>query len=129
VNSVSIWEMRSPPTIAIPNGRRSSAPMPRPNASGKAPSNAVIVVIMMGRKTKDARLGRWRRAGEILVALHLDGEVDHHDGILFTMPMRRDDPDDRDHAQFGLEREKREQRTDAGRGQCREIVIGWTKLS
>ena len=40
----------SPPTMAMPSGRRSSEPTPLPNASGKPPNNAAIVVIMIGRK-------------------------------------------------------------------------------
>ena len=35
--------------MATPSGRRSSDPVPVPNASGNAPSNAAIVVIMIGR--------------------------------------------------------------------------------
>ena len=36
--------------MAMPSGRRSSDPTPVPTASGTAPSNAAIVVIMIGRK-------------------------------------------------------------------------------
>src|SRR4029450_4221545 len=36
--------------MAIPSGRRSSDPIPRPRASGSAPRSAAIVVIMIGRK-------------------------------------------------------------------------------
>ena len=50
VNSVSAWLTISPPTIVIPSGRRNSDPVPVPSASGKPPSNAAMVVIMMGRK-------------------------------------------------------------------------------
>jgi hypothetical protein len=40
----------SPPTMAMPRGRRSSEPTPLPRASGSAPSSAANVVIMIGRK-------------------------------------------------------------------------------
>ncbi len=50
VYSVSIWLTIRPPTMAMPSGRRSSEPVPVPNASGKAPSMAAMVVIMIGRK-------------------------------------------------------------------------------
>ena len=50
VYSVSIWLTKRPPTIETPSGRRSSAPSPKPIASGSAPSAAAIVVIMIGRK-------------------------------------------------------------------------------
>ena len=48
--SVSTWLTISPPTMAMPSGRRSSEPMPVPSASGKPPSSAAMVVIMIGRK-------------------------------------------------------------------------------
>ena len=37
------------PTIVIPSGCRSSLPTPMPMASGNAPNNAAMVVIMIGR--------------------------------------------------------------------------------
>ena len=36
--------------MAMPSGRRSSEPVPVPSASGRPPSSAAMVVIMMGRK-------------------------------------------------------------------------------
>ena len=36
--------------MVMPRGRRSSAPVPVPRASGRPPSSAAIVVIMIGRK-------------------------------------------------------------------------------
>ncbi len=50
VYSVSTCDTSKPPTIVIPSGRRSSAPVPLPSASGSPPSSAAIVVIMIGRK-------------------------------------------------------------------------------
>ena len=50
VYRVSTCEIKSPPTIEMPSGRRSSEPVPEPSASGKPPSNAASVVIMIGRK-------------------------------------------------------------------------------
>jgi hypothetical protein len=52
VYSVSTCEMSKPPTMAMPSGRRSSAPVPWPSAMGKPPSKAAMVVIMMGRKRR-----------------------------------------------------------------------------
>ena len=37
-------EKASPPTTAIPSGRRDSAPAPAPNAIGNVPTSAAIVV-------------------------------------------------------------------------------------
>ena len=50
VNSVSTCETSRPPTMVMPSGRRSSAPVPVPSASGTPPSSAAMVVIMIGRK-------------------------------------------------------------------------------
>ncbi|CNU45384.1 Uncharacterised protein [Salmonella enterica subsp. enterica serovar Bovismorbificans] len=50
VNRVNTWLTSKPPTIAIPNGRRNSAPTPVLNINGNAPSNAASVVIRIGRK-------------------------------------------------------------------------------
>jgi len=50
VNRVSAWLTMRPPTMVKLSGRRNSAPVPVAKASGNPPSNAAIVVIMMGRK-------------------------------------------------------------------------------
>ena len=57
VNSVSNWLTISPPTMARPSGRRSSAPTPVLSISGTAPSSAAIVVIRIGRRR--SRLAWW----------------------------------------------------------------------
>ena len=44
----------SPPMIEMPSGWRSSAPSPKPSASGSAPSIAAMVVIRIGRKRSTA---------------------------------------------------------------------------
>ena len=49
VYRVSSWLSSKPPNTYKPKGQRSSAPSPRPNAKGKAPSMAAKVVIQMGR--------------------------------------------------------------------------------
>jgi hypothetical protein len=51
---VSIWLTISPPKIARPSGRRSSAPSPQPSISGTAANNAASVVIRIGRKRSSA---------------------------------------------------------------------------
>src|SRR6185312_2899323 len=50
VSSVSNWLATSPPMIATPSGWRSSAPSPKPIASGSATKAAASVVIRIGRK-------------------------------------------------------------------------------
>jgi hypothetical protein len=54
VYSVSTCDSSRPPTIVMPSGRRSSAPVPSPSASGRPPSSAAIVVIMIGRNRSNA---------------------------------------------------------------------------
>jgi hypothetical protein len=39
-----------PPTMVMPNGRRSSVPVPPPRARGTPASSAAMVVMRIGRK-------------------------------------------------------------------------------
>ena len=48
--SVTICENASPPTTAMPSGRRDAALAPTPIAIGSVPTIAETVVIMIGRK-------------------------------------------------------------------------------
>src|SRR5437016_1003316 len=50
VYRVNSWLRNSPPTTAMPSGRRSSAPSPLPIASGSAPNIAAMVVMRIGRR-------------------------------------------------------------------------------
>src|SRR6516162_8006289 len=54
------------------------------------------------------------------VALRLDGEIDHHDGILLDDADQHDDTDDGNDAQIHLEEHEGEQRADAGGREPRE---------
>ena len=54
VKMVSSCEKMSPPTIAMPSGRRNSAPTPHESMSGSAPRIAASVVIRIGRKRSSA---------------------------------------------------------------------------
>ncbi len=71
-----------------------------PSASGSPPSSAAIVVIMMGRKR--SRQASWiaSRGDQVPVALGLEREVDHHDGVLLDDADQQDDADERDHRQL-----------------------------
>ena len=76
-----------PPTTDTPSGRRDSPPAPRPRAMGSVPMSAAMVVIMIGRNLTRQPL-RWLQQGvQPLLALHLEREVNHHDGVFVTMPM------------------------------------------
>ena len=120
VYSVSHCDTSSPPTIAMPSGRRSSEPAPLPNAIGMAPNSAAKVVIMIGRKRN--RQAWWIASRGLLpsMPLGLQREVDHHDRVLLDDADQQDDADHRDHAQIVMQQHQRQQRADAGRGQRRQ---------
>jgi hypothetical protein len=84
--------------IVIPSGRRSSEPVPVPSASGTAPSNAAIVVIMMGRKPKQARLVDGIQRSHAFLPLRFQSEIDHHDGVLLHSADQEHYADQGDHA-------------------------------
>lgn len=54
VNSVSSCDTTSPPKMARPSGRRSSAPSPTDSIIGSAAASAASVVIRMGLKRSSA---------------------------------------------------------------------------
>ena len=56
----------------------------------------------------------------MLLPFHLDGEVDHHDGVLFHDADQQNDADERDDGQVGMRQQQRQQCADAGRRQCRQ---------
>ncbi len=57
---------------------------------------------------------------EAVFALRLQGEVDHHDGVLLHDADQQHHPDQRDQAEFGAEEEQRENGARTRRGQRRE---------
>jgi len=107
------WLTSSPPMIEMPSGRRSSAPSPKPRASGRAPSMAAMVVIRIGRK-------RSRQAWKIAAcrlqpfgAFDLEGDVDHHDGVLLHDSDQQQHADHGDDAELDAEHLERQQGADA----------------
>jgi hypothetical protein len=60
------------------------------------------------------------RGALALVALGVDGEVDHHDRVLLHDADQQDDADDADHAQVVAGQHQGQQRADAGRRQGRQ---------
>ena len=83
-NQVERHERRqasSPPITASASGRCSSAPAPRPSASGSSPNSVQSVVIRIGRsRTRAASYDRFvRRHAAVALAL---GEVQQHDAVL-----------------------------------------------
>ena len=59
VKTVSNWLTSRPPKMAMPSGRRSSAPSPMPSIRGTADSRAAMVVIRIGRNRSTAA---WKMA-------------------------------------------------------------------
>ncbi len=99
--------------MEIPNGRRSSDPMPLPSASGKPPSMAAMVVIRIGTKAQQASLidGVDRRLP--VLPLSLEREINHHDGVLLHDSDQQDDSDQRHHTEFGVEDHQEQNRSGA----------------
>src|SRR3970282_838689 len=112
--SVRNSDSTSPPTTAMPSGRRASPPAPNDRAMGRLPMSAAKVVIMMGRKRM--RQASWIRSARAAPSLRLDVEVDHHDGILLDDADQHDDADKAVHVKLLAEHPQREQRAEAGRG-------------
>ena len=68
---------------------------------GSVPSNAAMVVIMMGRKR--TRHASWIAAAGVKMAraLSLHREVDHHDAVLLHETHKHDDADKRVETEVG----------------------------
>jgi hypothetical protein len=72
-----------------------------------------------GAEAQDRLVDRLERR-ELLVALRLDREVDHHDGVFLTDTDEEDDADEADDRQVELEDEERQERAHVRRWQGRE---------
>ncbi len=102
----------------IPNGRRSSDPVPVPRASGNPPSNAAIVVIRMGRnRRRHASIDSLLRDEVPRRRSVFDREINHQNGVFLHDPNQQNNADDRDDAKLRLEQQQREYRADARRRQ------------
>jgi hypothetical protein len=79
-----------------------------------------MVVIMIGRKRSRQACRIDCFGAQMLLALGLQREVDHHDAVLLDDADQQDDADQRDHRQVEVEDHQHQQRADAGRRQRRE---------
>ena len=114
VKRVSAWLKIKPPTIVIPSGRRNSEPTPVPSASGSAPSNAAMVVIMMGRKAQRACfIDRIHRRFSF-PPLRIQREVNHHDGVLLHQSYQQNDAYHSYDVQLHVEGQQGQQRAHSG---------------
>ena len=112
-----IWLAISPPTIAISSGRRSSAPSPKPIASGNAPKAAASVVMRIGRKrrseaSRTAARGvspRDRSASSAKSMMRM--------AFFLTIPIRKNDSNKSNDVEFAAGRNERDHRSNPGRGE------------
>ena len=121
VYRVSHCDTRSPPTIAMPSGRRSSEPAPRPMARSASRHQR--------REGRHHDRAEAQQAGFVdrleralaLFALGAQREVDHHDRVLLDDADQEDDADDRDDGELVCRSSiSIRQRADAGGGQGRQ---------
>ena len=87
---------------------------------GSTPMKAAMVVIMMGRKrmTEASKIAAARR--HAVAALPLQGEVDHHDGVLLDDAHQHDDAHEGVEGQRQARQFEGDQRAHARRGQAGE---------
>ena len=64
-----------------------------------------------------------------LVALRIEGEVDHHDRVLLDDADQQDDADDGDDVELMAEMSSASSAPIPAEGRVERIVTGWTKLS
>jgi hypothetical protein len=76
-----------------------------------------MVVIMIGRKRR-MQASRMAFRRHALVALRVQREVDHHDGVLLDDTDQHQDADDGDHGQVHVEQAQRHQRAHRRRRQA-----------
>ena len=86
----------------MPSGRRDAALAPTPIAIGSVPTIADTVVIMIGRKRTLAASTIASRRRDVLAALPLEREVDHHDRVLLHDADQHDDADVAVHAELDV---------------------------
>ncbi len=104
VYSVSTWLKINPPMMVMPSGRRSSDPVPVPSASGTPAQQRRHGGHHDGPEAQQAGLiDRFARRLAFL-ALRLQREVDHHDGVLLHDADQQDDADQRDDAEIAAGR-------------------------
>ena len=91
-----------------------------------APNSAANVVIMIGRKRKQAGLVDRLARALALQPLGLQGEVDHHDRVLLDDADQQDHADDRDDAQIVMQQHQHASSAPTpAEGNAERIVIGW----
>jgi hypothetical protein len=87
-------------------------------AIGRVPTSAAMVVIMIGRKRTRQASKMASLRGPAFIALLVQGEVDHHDGVLLDDADQHDDADEGVEAQIDAEDQQGQQGAEAGGGQA-----------
>jgi hypothetical protein len=87
-----------------------------------------MVVIMIGGSAA-GRPGGSPPAAFPFLALRLQGEIDHHDGVLLDDADQEDDADEGDDAEVVAEEQQHQQRPHPAEGKAERMVRGWMKLS
>ena len=83
-----------------------------------------------GPQTDDRRIVNGLLRLHLLVALQMQGEVDHHDGVLLDDADEQDDADERDHGERRAEdRGAPSVAPIIAEGSVERIVIGWMVFS
>ena len=103
--------------MVMPSGLRSSEPVPVPKASGNAPQMAAHGGHHDGPEAQHAGFKDGVARILTLIALGLQREIDHHDGILLHNADEQDDADDGDHVEINVKEHESQHGADAGRGQ------------
>lgn len=108
-SSAILCKTRRPPIMAMPSGRGSPEPSPRPMASGTA---ARIAPSSSSRSGRSARC--WLRAAPVRACAVPPGDADHRGRVLPDAAGRQRQRDRRDRRPPGIEGEQRQQRSHAG---------------
>ncbi len=86
--------------MAMPSGRRISAPMPVAKASGSAPNIADNVVMRMGRNRSVAAKSAASRTLKPHFPLGVKREIDENDAVLLHDADKQQNADEGDHGEF-----------------------------
>ena len=120
VYSVRNCETMSPPTMAMPSGRRRSEPAPCLDRQRQTGDDRAHGRHHDRPKPQQARLVDGVVGAFALVPLGFQREVDHHDRVLLDDADQKDDADKRDQRQVVVEQHQRQERADASGRQRRQ---------
>ena len=106
VYNVSIWLNSNPPTMAIPSGRRNSAPFPAPTAMGMPPNMRSHGSHQDGPKAQKACLVNGLIRTIAFLALGLQRKINHQNRVFLDDADQQNDADQRNDAQLGMKKQQ-----------------------